>query len=287
MSTNYPNSVDSYAVHQDGGVEDITASDVNNLQDAIVSIEQTLGSGATKPTSSATASAIVTRDANGTASLNALSIPGLAGATTPTRIVGGTNGSAPTTGTWNKGDEVTDVTGTKWICTAAGTPGTWTKIKAGSADTATNASELNGQPASYYANSSQANSSASGTWSPTSGSLNVSAGTYITLSAVPGTPKLIFAQDSNGAPTGTTINMPCKYTLIGSIQGQKGYEFYQQDVNGTFTNQQGTGYYIYVFDGTYAVQGYFVVSGGNLQFYVQSNIGAIANYASQVSWAVA
>jgi hypothetical protein len=50
---------------------------------------------------------------------------GLTGATAATRYVGGTTSGAPTTGTFAKGDFVIDQTGNVWICTVAGTPGTW------------------------------------------------------------------------------------------------------------------------------------------------------------------
>lgn len=50
---------------------------------------------------------------------------GLTGATAASRYGGATTGGAPTTGTWAVGDHVKDQTGKEWICTAAGTPGTW------------------------------------------------------------------------------------------------------------------------------------------------------------------
>lgn len=61
-----------------------------------------------------------------------LGIPqGLTGATQPTRFVGGTASGHPTTGTFAVGDFVIDQTGTMWICTAAGTPGTWSQVTGG------------------------------------------------------------------------------------------------------------------------------------------------------------
>ncbi|HEV2403122.1 MAG TPA: hypothetical protein VGS08_02885, partial [Candidatus Saccharimonadales bacterium] len=50
---------------------------------------------------------------------------GLAGATAAVRYVGGTTSGHPTTGTFAVGDFVIDQTGATWICTSAGTPGTW------------------------------------------------------------------------------------------------------------------------------------------------------------------
>lgn len=50
---------------------------------------------------------------------------GLTGATQPTRYVGATTTGAPTTGTFAVGDFVVARDGELWICTVAGTPGTW------------------------------------------------------------------------------------------------------------------------------------------------------------------
>lgn len=50
---------------------------------------------------------------------------GLTGATQPSRYVGATASGAPTSGTFNQGDYVIDRSGGIWICTVAGSPGTW------------------------------------------------------------------------------------------------------------------------------------------------------------------
>ena len=50
---------------------------------------------------------------------------GITGATAATRYVGGTASGHPSTGTFAVGDFVVDQTGAIWVCTAAGTPGTW------------------------------------------------------------------------------------------------------------------------------------------------------------------
>ena len=65
-----------------------------------------------------------------------VAVSGLTGATTASRYVGGTNGSAPTTGTFAVGDYVVDATSQSlWICTVAGTPGTWVKAAPSNATT--------------------------------------------------------------------------------------------------------------------------------------------------------
>lgn len=51
---------------------------------------------------------------------------GLTGATAATRYAGATASGAPVSGTFTTGDFVIDQTGKVWICTAPGTPGTWT-----------------------------------------------------------------------------------------------------------------------------------------------------------------
>lgn len=56
---------------------------------------------------------------------------GLTGATTSTRYVGGTTSGSPASGTFLKGDWIVDQTGAIWVCTTAGSPGTWTEIVAG------------------------------------------------------------------------------------------------------------------------------------------------------------
>lgn len=55
-----------------------------------------------------------------------LKVLGLTGATAASRYAGATASGAPVSGTFAAGDVVVDQTGKVWICTAAGTPGTWT-----------------------------------------------------------------------------------------------------------------------------------------------------------------
>ena len=56
---------------------------------------------------------------------------GSTGATSSSRYVGATTGGSPTSGTFNVGDYVVDQTGKIWICTTAGSPGTWTQVGSG------------------------------------------------------------------------------------------------------------------------------------------------------------
>lgn len=58
---------------------------------------------------------------------------GLTGATAATRYVGGTASGAPITGTFAVGDFIIDQSGAAWVCTGAGTPGTWAELGAGGA----------------------------------------------------------------------------------------------------------------------------------------------------------
>lgn len=59
-----------------------------------------------------------------------LAVPsgGLTGAVAATRYVGGTTSGAPVSGIFLKGDFVIDQTAFIWVCTTAGSPGTWTAL---------------------------------------------------------------------------------------------------------------------------------------------------------------
>ena len=53
---------------------------------------------------------------------------GLTGATSPTRYVGATVSGAPASGSFNVGDYVIAQNGGMYVCTVAGSPGTWVEI---------------------------------------------------------------------------------------------------------------------------------------------------------------
>lgn len=56
---------------------------------------------------------------------------GLTGATAASRYVGATASGAPGSGTFLLGDFVVDQSGSFWVCTVAGSPGTWTHVSGG------------------------------------------------------------------------------------------------------------------------------------------------------------
>ena len=91
-------------------------------------VTATTGGGASGVSSFNTRTGVVVPDVT-----DYLAVPlgGLTGAVAATRYVGGTTSGAPASGTFAVGDFVVDQTGKLWICTTAGTPGTWTQVGAG------------------------------------------------------------------------------------------------------------------------------------------------------------
>ncbi len=83
---------------------DYTAAQVTNAADKSSSSNQAFSGAITAPSISA-------------------SLAGVSG-----RFVGGTTSGAPSSGTWNLLDVVVDENGVLWVCTTAGTPGTWTRV---------------------------------------------------------------------------------------------------------------------------------------------------------------
>lgn len=53
---------------------------------------------------------------------------GLTGATATSRYAGATASGPPSTGNWGVGDYIVDQSGAMWICTVAGSPGTWIAV---------------------------------------------------------------------------------------------------------------------------------------------------------------
>lgn len=82
----------------------------------------------------------------------------LVGATAAARFVGGTASGAPASGTFAVGDFVIDQTGKVFVCTAAGSPGTW--VQAGGGGVGSGAGLWEHQAAS----GSNAGGATSGSW---------------------------------------------------------------------------------------------------------------------------
>jgi hypothetical protein len=72
------------------------------------------------------------------------SASGLTGAVQASRYVGATTSGAPVSGTFAVGDFIIDRSGSIWICTGAGTPGTWTQLGAGGPPTGAAGGDLAG-----------------------------------------------------------------------------------------------------------------------------------------------
>jgi len=54
-----------------------------------------------------------------------IQLTGLPGATAQSRYVGATVSGYPTSGSFVTGDFIIDQSGTTWVCTSGGSPGTW------------------------------------------------------------------------------------------------------------------------------------------------------------------
>lgn len=125
MATNYPTSIDSPTNPTPSNPTNSPshAGQHDNANDAIVALETKVGVNGSAVTSTVD---YMLKDklaaANG----------GLTGAVSATRYVGGTATVAPTTGTFAVGDFVVSQNGKMWVCTSAGTPGTWVQVGAGS-----------------------------------------------------------------------------------------------------------------------------------------------------------
>lgn len=87
--------------------------------------------GGTSPVLAGSISASQNWTMTGTQTATAQISSGLTGATGASRYVGGTASGAPASGTFVIGDFIVDRTGSFWICTTAGSPGTWTQLSAG------------------------------------------------------------------------------------------------------------------------------------------------------------
>jgi hypothetical protein len=99
----------------------------NTFSNAVVLNGAVTGSGTLNLTGTGAGSV------GGTWTADALIPSGLTGATSASRYVGATTSGAPASGTFAIGDFIIAQNGNVWICTVAGTPGTWVQVGAGTA----------------------------------------------------------------------------------------------------------------------------------------------------------
>ncbi len=83
---------------------------------------------AAQVTNAADLSSASAQDFTGEVSAKDLEVNGSTGATLPIRWVGGNASGAPGSGTWEARDGVINTDGTVFVCTVAGTPGTWVQV---------------------------------------------------------------------------------------------------------------------------------------------------------------
>jgi hypothetical protein len=86
---------------------------------------------AAQVTNAADLSSSSDQDFTGQVSAPRLEVNGNTGATLVTRLIGGNASGAPASGTWEARDCVINTDGTIWVCTVAGTPGTWVQVGGG------------------------------------------------------------------------------------------------------------------------------------------------------------
>jgi hypothetical protein len=150
---------------------------------------------------------------------------GLTGATASSRYVGATASGAPTTGSFAVGDYVIDQTGKLWICTAAGTPGTWTQVSGGGGGAGVNAVTISSQSGNYTFALSDGGTevdyagSSAGTFTiPANASVAFPVGTVISCRQM-GTGQLTIAAGSGVTlNTASALTTRVQYSLISITQ---------------------------------------------------------------------
>jgi hypothetical protein len=161
---------------------------------------------------------------------------------------------------------------------------------------ASNADKLGDQLPSYYATASQANSTASGTWTPASGTFNVPAGTVINITAVPSGAKMYMAMWAGGQTDIAAYHFQ-NALGISSANGSSWVSTNTYDTNGNYSTVQAgnagsvsatnaVGGYLYWYDGTYSITGFLQINNGYLQFVTQSNGVTSPNPKNTIRWAV-
>ena len=125
---------------------------------------------------------------------------GLTGATAATRYVGGTASGAPASGTFAVGDYSIDQTGKLFVCTVAGTPGTWTQVGAAAAALASAVVRI------------------------TSGDITSSSASFVDLTGVTvtmttGAHRVLVTFSALASATAGTVNMSFDLAIDGTRQG--------------------------------------------------------------------
>lgn len=99
--------------------------------------------------------------ADGTRQADYIDVSGLTGATDASRYVGATTSGAPASGTFTVGDFVITQDGNVYVCTTAGSPGTWTQVGAAAA---TDSDAIHDNVAAEISAITEKASPASGDW---------------------------------------------------------------------------------------------------------------------------
>jgi Concanavalin A-like lectin/glucanases superfamily len=137
-----------------------------------------------------------------------LSTQGLAGATAASRYVGATTSGAPASGTFAVGDFVLDQTGSWWICTVAGSPGTW--VGAGN-NNAYDQAVTADSPTAWW---KLADASGSGTAADASGNSHTGTATNVTF-GYPG-PVSVNASETAGFFNASSSTITSSYNPSGA-----------------------------------------------------------------------
>jgi hypothetical protein len=164
---------------------------------------------------------------------SALGVAGLAGATAASRYAGATASGAPTSGTFALGDLIPDQTGKIWVCTVAGTPGTW--VQSGSVITGQFAAQgLNGTGTAptiagvtHCAASAPVGHDLGGSFTLTTDATSAGAGTIATITL--GTPLgatpaavLVSMTDTTATVTNVTTVVVTATSTVITIQNTAG-----------------------------------------------------------------
>jgi hypothetical protein len=142
---------------------------------------------------------------------------GLTGATAAARFVGGTSSGAPVSGTFSVGDFIVDQSGHVYVCTSAGTPGTWANAGASAGVSTFNSRSGTVTPgnADYLAVASGGLTGATTATRFAGGTASAApaSGTFVTGDFVVAQTGVIFICTAGGSP-GTWVNAGSLYALL-------------------------------------------------------------------------